>query len=355
MADSRGKGLLTLVVFLLTTGGAVAAQSSQVSVYGFFDLELEATNRTGGAAWTFDQHHFNVISIYRLDDHWRVFGEVEWEHGPAHEPGSITGEVVLERAILEYTRTDALRLKVGKFLAPFGLYNLRHDATPTFLSTSLPASVYGSHPNTLGGSQRLFSKFGTGIQALGSLVAAGDWEADYFVYLINGRGPEPAEQDDNQNKGIGGRLVIRAPGNVVQVGASYYADRNGEAANTRQRALAVDLTVQHRGFLLEAEGFVPRLERVDLAGLPNGTFQSARGYYAQVSYALAGGLTPFVRYDVYDPDTDIADNGERDLVAGLNLAAVAAVFFKAEVHARRFENPVQSAFQVFLASVAVAF
>ena len=350
----NGCRALWLMTLLLAGAGSAAAQGDRLSFYGFFDLELEATNRRGGAAWSFDQHHFNVASIYRLDGHWRVFGEIEWEHGPRVESGDVAGEVALERATLEYKRTDAFQVKIGKFLPPFGLYNLRHDATPTFLSTSLPSSIYGEHTNPLGQGQRLFSKFGTGVQVSGNVFTR-RWEAEYFVYVINGRGPEPAGQDNNQNKGVGGRLAIRVPGNAVQVGASYYTDRNGEAADTRQRSVAVDVTAHYAELLMEAELLVPRLERVDATGQPNGSFRTGRGYYVQVSRTLVGRLTPFVRYDFYDPDTSTPRDGERDVVLGLNLAATGAVFFKSEVHLRTFQSLVQEGYQLFLGSVAVAF
>ena len=59
-----------------------AAAQDRLLLYGFFDTELEITNRDpDNLATTFDQHHFNVITVYRLSDRWRVFGEIEWEHG----------------------------------------------------------------------------------------------------------------------------------------------------------------------------------------------------------------------------------------------------------------------------------
>ncbi len=354
MSRTRVKESMILAALALGAAVPAAAQNQRLTFYGFFDLELHATDQGGGAPWTFDQHHFNAVSIYRLDDHWRVFAEVEWEHGPRVEAADVAGEVALERATLEYKSADAFQVKIGKFLPPFGLYNLRHDATPTFLSTTLPGSVYSEHTNPLGQRQRLFAKFGTGVQALGTMFTR-RWELDYFAYLINGRGPEPGEQDNNPNKGVGGRFAIRPPGNALQVGASYYADRNGDAADTRQRSFAFDVTLKYDQFLLEAEALVPRLERVDAGGVPDGTFRSGRAYYAQASRAVLERWTPFVRYEFYDPDAAAPSDGERDLVAGMNAAATGAVFFKSEVHFRSFQAPGLATYRVWISSVAVAF
>ena len=198
---------LSPTALLLGWVAPLAAQTERATLYGFFDLELHTTNQVGGQPWSFDQHHLNIITIYRLDEHLRVFAEIEWEHG-AHLTGSGgSGQIVLERAALEYKRNDAFLAKAGKFLPPFGLYNVRHDASPTFLSTELPSSLYGDHLNSLGGDEALIPEVGTGLQVLGHLTAKA-WRGEYFVYLINGRGPSPAAQDNNQNKGVGARLMI---------------------------------------------------------------------------------------------------------------------------------------------------
>ena len=87
-------------------------------------------------------------------------------------------------------------------LTPFGLYNLKHDATPTFLSSFLPNAVYGEHANPLGNSQRLYGKFATGIQVLGIFITD-SWSGEYHVFASNGSGPKPAKQDNNTNKAVG--------------------------------------------------------------------------------------------------------------------------------------------------------
>lgn len=351
---NRTSRLLLIALFL---GGATraAAQEEKLTFYGFFDLEMEASNEPGGANWTFDQHHLNLVTIYQLDDRWRVFTEVEYEHGAALEEGKVSGDIVLERAVLEYRLSDAFEVRMGKFLTPFGLYNERHDATPSLLATALPSSVYsGSRVNDLGGTQYLFAKFATGVQLRG-LLARNGWQGEYAVYISNGRGPAPGEQDNNSNKALGGRLLIRAPENDIQLGVSFYDERNGEVANTRQQSLGLDATVRYLGVLVESEALIPRLEKVNLAGAPNGTYRTARGYYVQISRPLTGVVTPFARFDVFDNDISAYGDRETEVVAGLNVAATRSVFFKNEIHFKNFQDPARKSHQVYLGSVAVAF
>ncbi|MBI4538023.1 MAG: porin [Gemmatimonadetes bacterium] len=349
------RSTLALWMFvLLAIGSPLYAQQDRLSMYGYFDLEFEASNKDDRNTHTFDQHHFNVITVFQLDEKWRVFGEIEWEHGISLARGAGAGQVALERAWVEYAHTDGFRVKLGKFLPPFGIYNLQHDATPTFLSTFLPSSIYGTHPNTVGKTQRLYSKFGTGVQVLGTLFP-GTWQGDYFVYLTNGRGPDPDEKDNNQNKGIGGRFVLTAPDDRLRLGVSYYQDRNGDAQNTKQRSLAGDVTVTLQEFAVEAEGLLPSVERVDARGVPNGDFRTGVGFYVQGSYRTPVGLTPFARYDFFDPDNDSSRDAEQDVVVGLNYRATDRVYLKSEVHALAFENPRQRNYEMFVASIAVAF
>lgn len=345
---------LTLLLHLL--GSVSFAQQSKLRIYGYFDLELEASNKDAvGKRWTFDQHHFNVVTIYQLDDRLRVFGEIEWEHGISLQSGGGgSGLVAVERAWLEYKYSDAFKVKVGKFLPPFGLYNLKHDATPTFLSTFLPGSVYGKRINPVGGKQLLYAKFGTGVQVLGTLFAD-SWQAEYYLYLSNGRGPSPGEKDNNSNKGVGGRLVVSPPIEELRFGVSYYGDKNGNANNTEQTTLAFDAELDYSDIKLETELILPRLEQIDDTGTPNGKFQNGIGFYVQGAYTFFDKLTPFARYDFFDPDANKSDDGETDAVLGINFSVTPRVYLKSEVHFLRFRNSSSKDYEMFISSIAVAF
>ena len=350
MGDRCAVAFLTLFV-----AASSAAAQDRFRTYGIVDVEAEWSDESSATKnGTFDIHHFNVVSTFRLDDEWRVFSEVEWEHGPAIEGSGGSGLIALERAWVEFRASRALQIRAGKFLPPFGIYNERHDATPTFLMTFLPAAIYGKHGNTTGGSQRLYAKFGTGVQVLGS-VAFGTWTGSYHVYVSNGRGVNPGGTDDNRNKGLGARVILGSAFEGLTLGASFYADRNGLAADTRQEAYAADVTARVSGFTLEVEGMIPRLETLDPMGVPSGSFRGGLAYYAQGSYRIGERLTPFGRFERYDPDRSAPDDHERSIVMGVNLAATGAVFLKSEVHLRSFGDPTRASNRLFLSSIAVAF
>ena len=352
-------GFLQSVVLTMLVVSSGFAQAQKLTTYGFFDLEAEGSNKDpNNFTHTFDQHHFNVVSIFQLNEQWRIFGEIEWEHGIGLKAGGGEGQVALERGWIEYAHTDGFKVKAGKFLPPFGFYNLFHDATPVFLSTFLPAAVYGKHSNTTGSSQRMFSKFGTGVQVLGTVLAGeAGWQLDYYAYLINGRGPKEGEKDNDKNKGVGGRFMVQSPGENFRAGLSFYQDDNGNRMTTSQRSIAADISVGRRfsGLFVEAEAIIPRLENVDAADVPNGVFRTGLGYYVQASYATDVRVTPFARYDFFDPDGDISDDGDSDIVIGLNYRATSFAFLKGQIQLVSFQDPTISGYENFIASISIAF
>jgi hypothetical protein len=106
-----------------------------------------------------------------------------------------TGSIILPRAYIQYRHSDALQIRVGQFLTPFGIWNVDHG-TPTLIALALPVFMIHS----------LFPVAQVGVQALGS-VHAGDWEIGYTGYVSNGR--TPAQVDPTDDKMFGGRLTAR--------------------------------------------------------------------------------------------------------------------------------------------------
>lgn len=348
------KTIYILGFLLFFAFGEIQAQSSNLKMYGFFDLEAEVTTKdAAGKLWTFDQHHLNIITIYKVDQRFRVYSEVEYEHGPALSSESVQGEFYLANAYLEYKHTDALRIRVGQFVSPFGIYNELHDATPSIVSTKLPHSVYGEHRLSTGAEGRLYAKFSTGIQLLGNLFS-GRWEGAYHVYLSNGRGPASAEQDNNANKGVGFRLSISPPISGLRLGSSFYTDQNGLDGDTRHRTFAFDAEFDHTNFHLESEMIFFSLQEVDLANVPIDRYRRGRGSYVLASYRIRDRLTPFARYEIINHDLDLENTIHDNFMIGLNFAVTSKVYIKNEVHFHNAFKSNEPSYELYVTSVAVA-
>lgn len=342
-------GLITVLLF-----GVIQA-STPLNVYGYFDLEASVNNLDQqGKIWTFDQHHLNLISIYHLDDHFRLFIETEWEHGISLEANGVgSGKIYLAQGWLEYNHSRGVRLQMGKILIPFGKYGLTYDATPTYLSTFLPHALYGKNRNSTGREDILFAKWLTGIQISG-LTNISDWGLEYFAYITNGRGPAPSENDNNPNKGTGVRVILTSPGYNHIYGISYYSDRDGMSFNTLQQSWGLDGEVNFNNFKLEAETIFTHGQMIDADSLPTDQYQDGFGYYFQGSYTLRDVWVPFLRFDHFDPDTKGILLPYESFTTGINISLTSSVYWKLEVTdiSIGYED---KRYTEFITSVVVAF
>ncbi len=347
--------VVSMFLFVTLLSGHAHGEKNNLKIYGFFDMEAEANNKDAtGKYWTFDQHHFNLLFDFRLDDRIRISSELEWEHGTDLGSSEQVGEMYIAKAYLGYRFSELAQLRVGKFLTPFGLYNERHDATPTFLFTSLPSSVYGKHLITQGNpSDRLFAKTTAGIQFLG-LLRAGQWLIHYQTYLTNGRGPKPYEQDNNPNKAIGGRFTITSF-SQLSFGMSLYRERNGDNYNVRMTSVSFEAEYDISAFHLEGEILSTSIEDIDSLHHPTGVFNNAHGSYLLGAYTLFDRLTPFVRYDYYKPLQIFSEYSETLQTIGLNYSLTHKVFLKGELHFHSTKDPDEKvSYQMLIFSLAAA-
>lgn len=197
-------GIITILLLLCLSGHS---QQNKFNIYGFYDFEVEYIKQGNEInKWSFDQHHLNIVTNYRINNQFTVFTEMVWEHVPAFSADQISGELYLGKAFLQYKQSDGFSVIAGKFLSPFGILNERHDAAPTFLYTHLPL-MYRTHELIPGVQGRMFARHSVGLQVLGNFNA-GLWRAKYQVYLTNGRDPNFSGSDTNSNKGFGYRLIM---------------------------------------------------------------------------------------------------------------------------------------------------
>ncbi|MFQ5637208.1 MAG: hypothetical protein ACE5IR_04360 [bacterium] len=340
--------------FLLLLTGNGSSQEF-IGPHGFLTLEAEISNKDSvGKRGTFDLHHLNMLGSFLLNDKARVFWEIEWEHGTDsdldEEGGTRVGIVRVERAWFEYAFSNKLKLRLGKFLTPYGIYNEIHDAAPAYDTSILPQSIYGKHENPLGQQQRLYAKFAIGIQALGEFEISGARLLYHFL-LSNGRGSNPFEQDDNRDKGIGVRLQSDLPAIGLKIGYSLYSDKNGRANNTRQTSDALDLQFEFKKWHITGEFAHSRLD----TDKPSRQKQVANAFYGELAYHLFGRQTVLVRYDIFNPNTRQSNDLEKDLTVGTSVQIFPNVVAKAELHFWKFENPVLKDFTFAIASLAVVF
>lgn len=300
-----------------------------IRINGYYAFEYHADNRAASPA-SFDQHSFNLF-VSRNWEQWRVFGEIEYEHGAELEGdgGAVTGKgaVKLEVGWFEYRRDDRLIIRGGKFLLP-QYWNVNHYA-PVVLSTTRPLMVRVVFPTDT-----------VGLMAHGRLFG-NDVGTTYTVYYANGQ--STTAMDDNENKAVGGRLVAHLAAlfdtlSRLDVGVSGHSERSA-AFGGAMDVIGADLQVNTLRYELLVE-YASAECNPDL-----------EGFYVQPSARIVGEVRAFYRYDYLDDGT----NPETRHTAGLNWRPTANATLKLEVITADFANPGAEAYDEVATSVALFF
>jgi hypothetical protein len=92
---------------------------------GWFDASYE-DNDLSDSTRSINLNHFNVFLDTRYRDTWQVFFEGEYEYESDLVEYLEEREWEVEQAYVRYRRSDALRLRVGRFNTPFGIWTPIH-------------------------------------------------------------------------------------------------------------------------------------------------------------------------------------------------------------------------------------
>lgn len=199
---------LILLVVSPPSGQCLEIIEDRLNLYGYFDA-APGYNRYDSGTWGMDAYHWVTIFSWRISERIRFFGDLTLEHGPHHTSKKSVGDINT-RSFVQLKYNDALEVNVGKFLTPFGIYNVIHDATPTYLSVTSPRSLYwirkiGKDDSGNFVQDRLYSKEAAGLWFYGIVNLTDKWAIEYHQYAVNGHSdPDNNEYqiDDNDNKGL---------------------------------------------------------------------------------------------------------------------------------------------------------
>ena len=335
----------------------------RLRINGYTNFEYEYSPNMAGRGdknGSFDAQEFDLVFNILPSERLRLNADVRWEHGVASEDSR--GNIALSHGFAEYTVFDALKLRAGKLLTPFGIYNEIHTAKPAIFLYREPWTI--AKPDKLGFPRRFFTRSSTGVEALGN-IQLGGVESDYALVVSNGDTPEMSmnifEEDDNSNKALTGRVRVK-PFSSLTLGVSYYHDQlteydavTGDATGlrTRQESVGGLLQWQPAAFLIEGE-----VLRGTLTPSTN-VEQVGTGYYGSASYLIADRFRPYVFYQTLDPNGSVADDRANVWGPGLNTRIDGAIFLKLEVS--RFTSGVNNKklkgnpYTELTAAVAVAF
>jgi phosphate-selective porin len=335
-------------------GGLVVREHSghgNVSVGGYMDHEFENFQNTHS---TFDQHRWILNVGAELNDRLRFYSEYEIEHGGPNAQGG-GGQAKVEQAWLDYKIIEQFNVRGGALLVPFGRYNLYHDSDLQDL-TDRPIVSRDIIPTT-------WTESGAGFW--GEFADAFNVEnlnIGYETYVVNGLdsgfsdtgmggGRSSLDTDNNNNKGLVGRVVV-SPALGHEVGVSGY---HGKYNNLNDDITGVGVDWLTTWGPLEFLGEYARFN-VDepVGGDVANTFE---GFYVQLNYHFWPAFfdNTFLKTGFDDPtftlvgrfdwaeieddgDASFGNNQEDRWTLGLNYRPVPSWVFKAEYQWNQTEN-----------------
>ena len=307
------------------------------------------------------------------------------------------GGIAIERAHLTYKPFDWLGIMAGRYLTPYGIWNVDHG-TPVLLSIRVP---YLQTRESVPLSQM-------GVQVFGRFYPGPDLFFDYAFTVSNGRGPIDTIMDLDENKGLGLRLRLSYEGKNLTVSAGAYgymgeytdsqkeifvqvdpnlhldesADMPIQALTTvnenyDEMVLATDLLIEFFGIRMQGE-YVRRrvdykevtpLESIDVLFSDTNLTQNlytasfiGNSFYALLAYTLPLDkwispvkITPYGIYENVTENDTLLRTSTWAIAAGLNIKPSPFVSIKLEYGQATPKNDVFGTGRQVGAQVAVSF
>lgn len=215
------------------------------------------------------------------------------------------GTPKLMDAYVDIKLFNSLTITIGQTKIPFSLENIIPDNTMEAIDRSQVVESLVARSKDVIGNQ---NGRDIGLQIGGNLIKYNNrYLFDYGIGVFNGSGINIA--DKNENKDVIGRLVLH-PVKGLGLGGSFYTGKGnfGTTTATNQTRLrqGAELAYEYKSFTIRSEYILGK------DGATN-----RNGWYAQAGYYFIPRKLQFiVKYDVYDPDTNVSNNLSTNYIFG---------------------------------------
>jgi hypothetical protein len=306
----------------LTLGGYVSASfkqmPSQQNIAALDDLSLFMT-------WS-------------PHDRVRFFSEIELEDWLSSQGVShLSTALKIERLYVDFLATDSFKVRLGKFLTPFGIWNVIH-ASPLVWTTVRPLAT----------NKQVFPSHASGL-LLNAVFVVNEQNLDVSAYIDNSTRLDPRGDEYNFDHAFGGRIRYEIF-TQFQIGLSYLAFKNSANSHlSRNHLWGVDMLWKKNDYELQME-FSHRTS-ADRQGKES-------NFYLQgvVPLPVNAHLFAVGRYEYFAGDYQLDSNqihGTAQIgLIGLTWRPYTPLVFKAEY---RFSNLEQMAPSGFFTSLSMLF
>jgi len=279
------------------------SDSPDLQVRMFGDLGLRGGDRKD-ETWSFALGQLDAFLTSRLSDSLSVLSEIAVRSAGsttgATSPSANTLTFSLERLLLQYSRSDYLRIAAGRYHTAIGYYNTAYHHGTWFQTATGRPFLFAFERD--GG---ILPSHNVGFTVSGR-IPSGRLGLRYVAEVGNGRAYAASESvqnvvDDNDFKALNVALIARpAWTSGLQAGVSVYYDHLSPARLPRLSQTITAVHAVYHGSKLELlnEAVFIRHARRDAAG----SFETP-GFYSQASRQI-GHFRPYARYQYLDADPE---------------------------------------------------
>ncbi len=298
---------LIIIILLLTAATILNAQekNSGPDFFGYVKA-LHQTDLTAGMG-QFSLIHARFGLKGNLNDNvsYRIFTELNRQLNVGVSDSDGDGQLngsnfsvrsILLDAFMNIKLTDRLNFSLGQYKIPFSTSNLRSPVTMYFVNRPLTTAVT------------------PGLRDIGLTFYYKNKDMlpmDAALGVYNGSGENTNENNKTMNYAV---RVTASPIKPLMISANYYG---GKIGFTDVSIFGFGLHAKVNNLLLDGE-YVLRKTDAAVAFTSTGYFFYT-GYVIETDLWIINSITPLVRYENYDPNTDISDNQLTRFTLGLNF------------------------------------
>lgn len=210
---------------------------------------------------------------------------------------SATFSDILLDAVAIFTPIKNLALTAGQFKTPFGTDKLKSDVYAEFVNSALITNV---------------SPASRDIGFMVGYKYGGTFPIELYAGAFNGSGINKAENDKTTDFVI--RTVL-SPIKIFNLSANYY---KGENLGNELNYLNFGFNYKIGQLFFDGE-FGGKTSESNLAEIKSNSFFFFSTYSVPVEMSFIKEITPAIRYDMYDPNTNIANDEIGRVTVGLSF------------------------------------
>lgn len=257
-------------------GRGINLLSDRLNIGGYLNTSFEQIEVRKNSVTVNDLSLFISASP---SDSVRFFSEIELENGlSSGRISNFNAALRIERLYIDYLASEEITVRLGKWLTPFGRWNVVH-AAPLVWTTTRPFIT----------NEQLFPSHTNGVM-LSKKIDFNEHNLDVAIYIDDSEHLDPRKDPINFENALGSRLNMELT-EQLQIGFSYLGFKQSNSHEARNHLFGADLFWQQNNYELQME-FSYR-HTPDSKG-------DEKGFYIQGVAPLATKLFAISRYEYLD-------------------------------------------------------